>query len=368
MDELERRISNLALPKVPPSLDAKIEAVLSESGNREDVGIVSNSIRVSQQIKHWSTSMSLKVGSLAAALLLITALASVAIIETTIAFGDVVESARSVRTIQYVFKRIYFAELPTGSIPVQSRKTGEFEMRSDIHKVVEEAAEFFEERLKNATTQKERDDLKARIELLRDYTAPEAPLLELAVRVQSAVGGLERRESIFPLSSDSVTNPKSGKQVAFDNIRKKRLLIKTFSQDSRKSEPKLLERMQDDVISYLISIPERDVTALGTKSIDEKPVVGFRQAYEMNGGEVRKDFWIDPATKLPVHIEERFFEKDSDSPSSYGLYSNFVYNEPLDGSLFSTDPPEGFETEEVRTVFLSDDFESDDEESTQDAN
>jgi len=47
--------------------------------------------------------------------------------------------------------------------------------------------------------------------------------------------------------------------------------------------------------------------------------------------------WVDPQTRLPIRMEP--IEQDKKAPV---VMSDFVFDQPLDPSLFSLDPPEGY--------------------------
>ena len=72
---------------------------------------------------------------------------------------------------------------------------------------------------------------------------------------------------------------------------------------------------------------------------------------------------INNVNRRSVRIEKRFFEKGSSTPSIFSVYSDFVYDEPLDDSLFSTEPPPGYGVDQATVTFLS---EADDDDSQDD--
>ena len=53
--------------------------------------------------------------------------------------------------------------------------------------------------------------------------------------------------------------------------------------------------------------------------------------------------WIDPATELPLHIEATY--RRPDGTEFVETASNFVFDKPLDESLFRLDPPAGYAVE-----------------------
>jgi outer membrane lipoprotein-sorting protein len=55
-----------------------------------------------------------------------------------------------------------------------------------------------------------------------------------------------------------------------------------------------------------------------------------------------QDFWVDPATKLPLGIEVTFQSTDPMVGQMTSVLSDFILDAPLEQSLFSADPPEGY--------------------------
>ena len=75
--------------------------------------------------------------------------------------------------------------------------------------------------------------------------------------------------------------------------------------------------------------------SLGEKQIDGRRVMGFRLS--VRG--VVIDVWGDPKTRLPVHIEST----TALTPNLKITQSDFEFNVPMDESLFSLEPPAGYE-------------------------
>ena len=357
MNELERQIAKLPCPKSSSAFHERIESLFAAENRNESAEIAPETMSV--RSLHWSQNMSFRVASVACLVALLIVVNGWLTGTSAVVFADVVQTAKKVKTIQYVFKRVYFGEHPTGGISVQ-REDGEYEFRTDVRKVAAEIADGFEKELKSTALEKDRRELQLRIDLLRAYTSDDQPILEHAVRVRAAIGGLERRESIFPMSSDSVSNAKTGLNVAFDVVRKKLLIIKHFMKKSEDAEKVPIDHIENDVITRMISIPDDAIESLGERVIEGKEVVGFRQTTQMNGGTVYNDYWVERTTRLPVVIEGRFFDEGEKKPSIYSEYRDFVFDEPLDESLFSTVAPEGYTTKDVAAVFLSAPSESED--------
>lgn len=81
--------------------------------------------------------------------------------------------------------------------------------------------------------------------------------------------------------------------------------------------------------------PDAQREPLGKKMIDGRRVVGFR----LSTRGVVLNVWGDPKTRLPVRIESTM----TLMPNLEVTASNFEFNVPMDESLFSLEPPAGYE-------------------------
>ncbi|MCE5302290.1 MAG: zf-HC2 domain-containing protein [Planctomycetaceae bacterium] len=75
--------------------------------------------------------------------------------------------------------------------------------------------------------------------------------------------------------------------------------------------------------------------SLGNKQMDGRRVVGFRICHP---GGTPFDLWGDAQTGLPVRVEMTTGMNDHMKTT----FSNFVFNTPMDESLFSVEPPAGY--------------------------
>lgn len=352
MDSLERRVSELPLPSPTRDLSERMQPLIQSlnQDSRLEQGVPGR-LTVGPR---WRSKRPFGSAVVLTAVVLTLVMATWPRGSSqALAFDDVVESARLVRTVQYIFKRVYFTELPAGGLPVQSTENGDYKFETDMREVAERQARILEGQFVRAVTEAERRELSQRIDLLRSHTEPEQPQLEHAVRVRAAIGGLERREPIFPPSGVSISNAQTGKNVTFDHFRRKMFVIRHQMQESRNGEPVSIDHIQTDVITQLISIPKSDVVRLNDKRLSGRLVSGFRRIRGLNGGTVQQDYWIDPATRLPVLIEKRLFEMGSSKPAVYSVYSDFVFDQPLESSLFSTELPDGYQVDQATVTFLS---------------
>ncbi len=79
--------------------------------------------------------------------------------------------------------------------------------------------------------------------------------------------------------------------------------------------------------------------SLGEKNIDGRQVVGFR----ISMPEAVMSVWGDPKTGLPVRVETT----SPMTPNAKVTMSDFVFNVDMDESLFSVEPPAGYEVIEI---------------------
>jgi outer membrane lipoprotein-sorting protein len=78
--------------------------------------------------------------------------------------------------------------------------------------------------------------------------------------------------------------------------------------------------------------------SLGEKVIDGQRLAGYR----LTGHGMIWELWGDPKTRLPVRIESSAPSNPNVRPM---IYSDFVFNAHLDESLFSMEPPAGYQVQ-----------------------
>ena len=84
--------------------------------------------------------------------------------------------------------------------------------------------------------------------------------------------------------------------------------------------------------------PEED---LGEQVIDGRPARGFR----LSAGGWTSVVWVDAGTKLPVRMETKTRFNADDTKTV--VYSAFVFDPPLDDSLFAMVAPEGYKSQSI---------------------
>ncbi len=95
---------------------------------------------------------------------------------------------------------------------------------------------------------------------------------------------------------------------------------------------------QIDQLRHFRGKPEED---LGEKVIDGRPARGFR----LSAGGWSSVVWVDSKTDLPVRMETRN-TLNADGAQAV-VYSDFVFDAPLDESLFRMTAPEGYKNQVI---------------------
>jgi outer membrane lipoprotein-sorting protein len=101
---------------------------------------------------------------------------------------------------------------------------------------------------------------------------------------------------------------------------------------------------QNALYDFFFNPPENipsDAQSLGTKQIGNREAVGFRLQKKTDGtypwsGDIT-DIWVDAKTRLLVMLETGA----ADGGWMFRL-KDFAFNQELDDSLFSLDPPQGY--------------------------
>ena len=124
---------------------------------------------------------------------------------------------------------------------------------------------------------------------------------------------------------------------------------KDDSTETEKSKP----ARQVDFYEQVRSLPSDEAKKLPDRTIDGKRAIGYRFVWKfvLKNGQSKttqdiygqstttRDIWVDPSTKLPVRIENTIQGKQIGQTM---VCSDFIWNAPLDQSLFSMMPPEGY--------------------------
>ena len=120
------------------------------------------------------------------------------------------------------------------------------------------------------------------------------------------------------------------------------------SKDNSIKTEKVKPWQEWDFYKQLRSLPSDKAETLPERMIDGKRTLGYRfvEKDEQRFGTQQatetftRDIWVDPHTKLPIRIEVTF--RSTLRGQSDWVYSDIIWDAPLDRSLFSTTPPEGY--------------------------
>ncbi len=156
---------------------------------------------------------------------------------------------------------------------------------------------------------------------------PESP----EVRFHSDAAGARYRKT----SSDGLIQIADGSQgkMLVLHPEGKTARIRSYEVAAKETRP------VDFLLGRVESWRDQAVEDMGEKHLDGRLVVGFRARTADEAQRERQiDVWVDPETQLPVRIEMHY----QDDGVSLVIH-NFAWNPALDESLFSLDPPEGYE-------------------------
>ncbi len=100
----------------------------------------------------------------------------------------------------------------------------------------------------------------------------------------------------------------------------------------------------------LVRVPVKDVQPIGRATIDERTVIGFRRTVKAGLKTWTTTFWVDPDTQLPIRIETNMRTTEPGIQQWDMVATDFVFDEPLDETLFDTTPPDGYEVIEGKVI------------------
>jgi outer membrane lipoprotein-sorting protein len=141
-----------------------------------------------------------------------------------------------------------------------------------------------------------------------------------------------------------ILNAETGEHMTLDVSDKRCTFYKSQTTIGMKSGEKTVLQMKPqpnaDFYSRIAAIPSKDVRELPGKLINGKQTVGFEQVGENADTIFIHTYWIDKETRLPVQIDDVM--KQGDTVIGGATRSQFVFDQPVDASMFSTIPPEGY--------------------------
>ncbi len=155
------------------------------------------------------------------------------------------------------------------------------------------------------------------------------------------------------IESVNIFNAQTGKWLDLDPKAKRcQILANQVTLDSesgKRTETTIEASPKADIYTEIRKIPAEATTRLPAKTIGDKEVVGFvweQKIEKTNGTDTwKRTYWVNPVTKLPVRVEISHRSTDERMGPSDWVLTDFVFDEDLDESLFSTEPPAGYTVE-----------------------
>jgi hypothetical protein len=147
-----------------------------------------------------------------------------------------------------------------------------------------------------------------------------------------------------------ISDLEHGKLVTLDPVRKTfhevTTLLSISADDLKVSESKVTALPEANFYAQQRNLPDKPAEELPARELNGKRVLGYRFVEKHEGpGSVdtwTRTYWVDAETKLPMQVEVTMASTNPRMGQSRWLLTDIVFDEPLDESLFSTDPPEGY--------------------------
>jgi outer membrane lipoprotein-sorting protein len=148
----------------------------------------------------------------------------------------------------------------------------------------------------------------------------------------------------------SISDLERGKLVTLDPERKlfseAKTLLSISPDDMKITETEVAPAPEVDFYARMRDIPAKPTEELPEREINGQRITGYRlvEKHERPEGvdTWTRTYWVDATTKLPVQVEVTAESTHPRMGQSRWLLTDIVFDEPLDASLFSTDPPEGY--------------------------
>jgi hypothetical protein len=148
----------------------------------------------------------------------------------------------------------------------------------------------------------------------------------------------------------SISNLATGGIVSLDTNAKRFSRITGFlsinPDDGKVSRHAAQAHPEADFYARMREFPADKAEKLPARKLGEREVVGFRtieKTERPRGVDTwTRTYWVDAQRQLPVEIEVTFESTDPRRGQSRWLQSDIVFDEPVDESLLSTEPPPGY--------------------------
>jgi outer membrane lipoprotein-sorting protein len=193
-------------------------------------------------------------------------------------------------------------------------------------------------------------DLKEGVEEVDDSDAYHPRRYFISGRHLMRIEALDEKGKILHIS---ISNAKSGKQVSIKPDEKKFVVLATqvtIDFDTGKTTERKIGPSPDaDYTAYLSEVPAQATTKLPMRKIGDRQVLGFlweEKIEKKQGTDTwKRTYWVDPKSQMIVQVEVSYQSTDPRVGSSDWVKSDFVFDQELPDSLFSTDPPKGYSVE-----------------------
>ncbi|HEY2249755.1 MAG TPA: hypothetical protein VGH74_01795 [Planctomycetaceae bacterium] len=146
----------------------------------------------------------------------------------------------------------------------------------------------------------------------------------------------------------SISDAEHGRYVMIQPKAKRFVVIGTEveldADGANQTETETKANLEVDFYKVIREIPA-EAKRLPEKTIDNQRVLGFSFEEQGGGYNWKRTYWVDPETKLPVRIEISARSDDKRLGPSDWVQTGFVFDTQIDESLFSTTPPPDYEVE-----------------------
>jgi len=191
--------------------------------------------------------------------------------------------------------------------------------------------------------------LKHRIEDFRKKKRAGEPIESR--RVQTLGRYLSRTESDTAKGKlISISNAATNRSISLSpddmtcHVMKTQTTINMKTGEKKVVEIKPPTNLSFDISAEMAELPSKGVVTAGERIVDGKTLVGLHHVTDDDNGTWMRTYWVDPKSKLPEMIETTYRKRNSQI--STWTRAKIVFNLPLDETLFSTDPPPGYQVEE----------------------
>lgn len=265
----------------------------------------------------------------------------------SVAFGQVQQRLKSTQSLQYV----------------------EYRTEAAARRELAEAEQLIEMMPRQVDAMKENGDMAEAEQLQEFIVRLKSFIQELEKKIDNGEPVVRRRvwiqgrylhraeESVMGSRMVSISNAQTGESVTLDPDRKRCTLLKTQTVLNMKSGEKTVTPLgpnpAQNFYAAMTKIPPGEVTAIGEKQLSGRQAIGFRQTEDGDDSVIRRTYWIDKQTKLPVQIRA---EVEVDGVVVSGaIVRDMVFNKKIDPQMFSTTPPEGYSIREGGIMGLDSD-------------